>query len=432
MKIGYAIKTTPKRFDPERDYFTNCLKSDPGSGREVVCYLHNDVAGQGGPSATNICIKELYDKGCDYMILMDDDTRILDDGLTDLLIHAHQVSGIHHFTFPGSPKVLIRKNYEDFILTQSQRGSGVLFFLTREVVEKVGYLNTSYPGKWGHSHIGWSIRILRAGLIPGFKGWRVSIEGIEKYFWSDDIQGHGATPTGEVIAQNFSEAEKQQFMRINRDAHNRENRSQQLYYPFQIRQIEKSEAKQLKPRVHYITPGRPDKNIGRAYNEACALIPDGDWICIRDQDSLFWPELTLEQVQEVVEGKGQEYALLGCMTNRLASNYQRPFVEDFDDMDMKHHYDRAFELHRDHYAEVTGNPRKEIAGLFMLFPKSTWNRVKFEEKNIACDTSFCRMVLQRVGNIGLLAGVYCMHWYRAQSDTPRTYKEHLINKTARV
>jgi hypothetical protein len=95
---------------------------------------------------------------------------------------------------------------------------------------------------------------------------------------------------------------------------------------------------------------------------------------------------------------------------------------------MKHHYGRALELHHDHYAEVIGNPRKAIAGLFMLFPKSIWNRVKFEENNIACDTAFCRAITAKGGRIGLMAGVYCLHWYRAQSAEPRTYKAHLLNQ----
>lgn len=427
MKIGYAIKTTPKRFDPKRNYFHNCVAGS-------VCYLHNDVAGLGGPSATNICIKKLYDEGCDYMILMDDDTRILDGGLTDLLIRAHAASGIHHFTFPGSPSVVLRRQYGDITLTQSQRGSGVLFFITRKVVETVGYLNTSYPGKWGHAHIGWSIRILRSGLIPGFKGWRVSIEGIERYFWSDDIQGHGADPSGNANTENFTQQEKNEFMRVNLPAHNQENRSSRLYYPFSVRQSEsKPAAERTAPvHVHYLTPGRADKNIGLAYNEACALIPDGDWICLRDQDCLIWPELVIQQVQEVIATKGSKYALFGCMTNRLASTYQRPWPADFENMDMRHHYERAKELYRTHYGEVIGEPRKPIAGLFMLFPKSTWERVKFEENNIACDTAFSKAVVSKVGCIGLLAGVYCMHWYRAQSDDPTRYKEHLIRKTEAV
>lgn len=177
--------------------------------------------------------------------------------------------------------------------------------------------------------------------------------------------------------------------------------------------------------VWYINPGRGDKNLGRAYNDACNLIPDDDWICISDQDALWWPELVLRQIEEIVNGVGQEYDLLGCMTNRLASEYQRPFPEDFDNMDMRHHRERAEQLHRENYGIVTGE-RRLIAGLMMLFPKSTWNKVKFKEKTIIADTLFCRQIVGKRGKIGLMKGVYVMHYYRAHSNTPKKYKKHLL------
>lgn len=419
MKVGYAIKTTPKRYDLARNYFENVPEGS-------VCYLHNDVAGLGGPSATNICIKELYDAGCDYLVLMDDDTRILRSDFADLLIRTHQVTGIHHFTLPGSSTVVLKKQFGDLTLIQSQRGSGVMLFVTRKAVETVGYLNTAYPGKWGHSHIGWSIRMLRAGLIPGFKNWRVSIEGMEKYFWSDDIHGKGADLNGAPVAQNYSEAEKAEFMRMNLAEHNRENRSGKLYYPFSVRAAGAAKPLQATPpRIHYLTPGRADKNIGRAYNEACALIPAGDWIAIQDQDSLFWPEFTLKQVEDIISQHGGDFALMGCVTNRLASKYQRPFPEDFDNMDIMHHRGRAEQLHREKYGIVTGG-KKEIAGLFMLFPKSTWDKVKFVENCIFADTLFCQSVVKKVGNIGVMQGVYVYHYYRAHAPDPMRYKKHLL------
>ena len=126
MKVGYGITTTPKRFDPGRDYFENAL---PGS----ATYLHNDVEGIGGASCKNICIRELYNKGCNYIILMDDDTRILHPEFTDLLIRAYQVTGIHHFTVGGSKTVLTNKQYPRGIkINQHMRGSGVMLFITRK------------------------------------------------------------------------------------------------------------------------------------------------------------------------------------------------------------------------------------------------------------------------------------------------------------
>lgn len=183
--------------------------------------------------------------------------------------------------------------------------------------------------------------------------------------------------------------------------------------------------------IWYANPGRADKNIGRAYNEFCAIVPDGDWIAIQDQDALFWPELTLGQVESIVAEKGQDYALLGAVTNRLASTYQRPFPEDFDNIDIMHHRGRAEQVYREKYG-VVGGKNKPIAGLFMLFPKSTWNRVKFAENCIFADKIFCQNVLAKVGRIGVMQGVYVYHWYRAQAADPMRYKAHLLPQRRRA
>lgn len=216
MKIGYAISTTPKRYDPERDYFENC---------NGVCHLHNDVKGEGMATAKNRGIKFLYDAGCDYMILMDDDTKILDEQFAYELILAYVNSEVHHFTMPGKgARVTKTKAYEFFDLQQYDKGAGVMLFITREVVERVGFLNVNYPSIWGHAHIGWSIRILKAGLMPGFSNWRVGVKGLEKYFWSDDLHG-------EPGKENFSKAEKDKAMKANSTEHQRESKGK-IYYPY--------------------------------------------------------------------------------------------------------------------------------------------------------------------------------------------------------
>lgn len=214
MKIGYAITTTPKRYDPERDYFEMCEK-------DAVCYLHNDREGIGVAVAKNRCIKALYNMGCDYIILMDDDTRILRPGFGQWLEVVHRQTGIHHFIYPGKGASVCRCADG---LVQWSLGSGVMLFITRGVVGKVGYMNVNYPGKWGHEHVAWSVRIWKAGLMGDFATWRVSPVAIKDYFWSADIDG---TP----MAENYTEAEKRYFKSVNMPEYIRETQSEQLYYP---------------------------------------------------------------------------------------------------------------------------------------------------------------------------------------------------------
>lgn len=179
------------------------------------------------------------------------------------------------------------------------------------------------------------------------------------------------------------------------------------------------------PTIHYINPGRADKNIGKAYNQICALIPENDWICIQDQDSLFWPELCLKQIETIIQNYGNEYSLFGAVTNRLNSQSQRPFPTDFENLDILYHKKRAEELAVENWGKVEdhGEP---VAGLFMLFPKRLWNEVKFIEKSIYCDSLFGKEVLKKKKKIGLMTGVYVYHFYRADKPNPTAYKKHLI------
>ena len=219
MKIGYSISTTPKRFNPERDYFEMC---------DGPCYLHIDQTGVGMATAKNRAIKLLYDEGCNYIILMDDDTKILRPDFGKFLVKVHKETNLHHLTYPGvGAKTTISKKYLTTIINQSNKGSGVMLFITRKVVEKVGFLNVNYPNIWGHAHIGWSIRILKAGLMPGYKNWRLSPEGIRDYFYSEDVDG-----CSEV--QNFTKAQKDEAMRENIKEFNRE-KTGRLFYEYQER-----------------------------------------------------------------------------------------------------------------------------------------------------------------------------------------------------
>lgn len=178
--------------------------------------------------------------------------------------------------------------------------------------------------------------------------------------------------------------------------------------------------------IWYANPGRADKNIGKAYNEFCALVPDKDWIVISDQDALWWPELVLQQVADIVNGDGANYALLGASTNRLASDYQRPFPEDFNNMDPFHHRRVAEHLAEMNYGKIKNDRNRPVAGVFMLFPKQTWKRFPFPENRIDADTLFCKRIRANGGKIGVMEGVYVFHWYRANSSNPTKYKKHLL------
>jgi hypothetical protein len=179
------------------------------------------------------------------------------------------------------------------------------------------------------------------------------------------------------------------------------------------------------PRIWYSTPFASDKNIGRAYNEFCEMVPDGDWICLRDGDSLFLHPHWGKQIEDIVIKHGNDYALMGCITNRLRSPrqlYNNAFSED---PDILNHKTIADELYTGWYDQVR-NAGHPIAGLLMLFPKSTWKKIQFQENTIHFDSLFSQSVLDHGGSVGIMEGVYCFHFYRFDKPNPATYKQHLL------
>lgn len=179
-------------------------------------------------------------------------------------------------------------------------------------------------------------------------------------------------------------------------------------------------------KIHYSSPYSTEKNFGKAMNDFCALVPDGDWICIIDGDVLFLTPDWGKQIEEVVQLHGSNYSLFGCLTNRLARPIQRYNHEFCENHDIRYHYQIAEQQRAEHYAEVTDITRTRlVAGMFMLFPKKIWNKIKFEENTHHFDDRFSKEVVKQGGRLGLIQGLYVYHWYRGWSKTPIQNIGHL-------
>lgn len=178
--------------------------------------------------------------------------------------------------------------------------------------------------------------------------------------------------------------------------------------------------------VWYSNPYSTEKNIGKALNEFCALIPDDDWICLQDGDIMYLTPDWGRQIDEVVKTHGNKFKLFGCVTNRLGRPSQRYQGEFSDNHDVKHHYEIAKQLESEHWSEVEDITKsKRVAGMFMLFPKSLWNKIKFKENRIDFDDCFCVDVLRAGGKLGLMKGLYVYHAYRIWANVPHRDRAHL-------
>lgn len=179
-------------------------------------------------------------------------------------------------------------------------------------------------------------------------------------------------------------------------------------------------------RIWFSTPYATDKNIGRAYNEECRRAGPDDWICIRDGDTIFLtPENKWgQQIEDIVRIYGAQFDLIGCVTNRLRGTSQLYKGMFSNNHDIQHHAGIArelFEMKYDTVYPLAG----AAAGLFLLFPKRTWDMVKFREHSATFDTHFSNMLRMKGGRIGIAEGLYLYHWYRGWAEEPLSYDKHL-------
>jgi len=176
-------------------------------------------------------------------------------------------------------------------------------------------------------------------------------------------------------------------------------------------------------KVWHFVPASGDKNLGRSYNQHCEVVPDNDWILIRDGDTMFLHSQWPKQIEDIIRKHGKEYPLISCVTNRLGLSWQTPYGIS-DNPNVLDHYEIAMKHYEDYYDVVDKSP-KPTAGLFMLFPKNTWNEIKFAEgltgNGKFIDWQFSESVKRKFGKIGIAKGIYLFHFYRFAQENIKEF-----------
>lgn len=204
----------------------------------------------------------------------------------------------------------------------------------------------------------------------------------------------------------------------------------------QFRQYTKSRPHKLKHKilgldesikVHHITPARSDKNYGKAINDIVKRLPDNDWICLRDIDTLPLDHVAfIKQCEKIASSS--DYGLVSCMTNRLGLEHQLVYGSMLDGADMDREINKAKDMSVEH-GIIVEEEKGEIAGLMMLFPKKAWEDVGgFKEGGIIfehrfLDNIFLEDVRSKGYKTGIAKGIYLFHIYRWNKD--RRDKTHL-------
>jgi hypothetical protein len=176
-------------------------------------------------------------------------------------------------------------------------------------------------------------------------------------------------------------------------------------------------------KIHIIEPFALDKNLGRAYNEACALVPDMDWVCLKDVDCMF---LLPDQVNMMYEYAIQNPdCLLSCYVNRIHHLSPQLFNGTLSmNFNVKIHIEIAEQLRFRAYK--TRRVNKPISGVLLLFPKSLWLIYKFSEDMLCLgvDSTWTAGLLDAGVNIFMMESIYLFHIYRIQQGVNN--KSHLL------
>lgn len=178
---------------------------------------------------------------------------------------------------------------------------------------------------------------------------------------------------------------------------------------------------------NFIAMCTPDegKYIGKAYNEYMKLVPDDSWVCFLDHDAMFLtansqPDLPnwQDQLYAVIQDN-PEYSCFSVITNRIGNPDQRFAGIDQNNHDIQYHRrigERAYDQHYTEVKDVTNGHC--ISGVVMLVKKSAWKKVGGFKTDgpqgvLGVDNKFHLALKQAGCKIGLMKGVYCYHWYRA-------------------
>lgn len=168
------------------------------------------------------------------------------------------------------------------------------------------------------------------------------------------------------------------------------------------------------------SPYRNDKNLGRAYNEAMALLGPDDWAAFIDHDAMHctpdWHRLIDTAIAE-----NPEYQLFVGSTNRIGCGWMKAHGVDPNNFDLRYHRRIGKELAEkwgstvDDVTEWEGLPSgKPLSGVLMVLSKRAWASINGCKNGfLTVDNHLHKQIRDAGYKVGYMKGVYLVHWYRA-------------------
>ena len=168
--------------------------------------------------AKNTCLRVLLEAGINVAFLAEDDVEFY-SGWHEQYLAAHQATGIQHFSWASDTYLRSMRKFPREVnghpIVQTSRLNGALLTVTPPVIHRVGGFRVM-PAPWGHEHIHWTNRIVKAGLAPFY----CDISDSNRYIGLNRFSCSSA----------FTPSQKADYSRKNQEA--AADRSQ-VYWPLQ-------------------------------------------------------------------------------------------------------------------------------------------------------------------------------------------------------
>jgi len=176
-----------------------------------------------------------------------------------------------------------------------------------------------------------------------------------------------------------------------------------------------------------IIPYSTEKNLGKAYNDFMALLPEGSHACFRDGDTCWLtPDYGVHLAEYV---RLYPDAVLTCWTNRINEKAEQQYPNCREITNFKDHLHIA-ETQKVMNYKVT-SLHGFVSGFCMVVPKAVWNKTKFTETQaysdrgpynlLGVDNDFTNRVRAAGVPVLRMEGLYLWHTYRLLDNS----KKHL-------
>lgn len=298
-KVGVGIITCDRP-----DFYNKCLNSilpdwydelvtvndgeklveRPSSGK----YIKTSGC-EGVGKAKNKAMSYLLNKGCDYIILVEDD-MLFKDNLFKAYIEASKKTGIQHFMFGyhgpankggisgGAPTPKKIFDYGDVKLALNQHCVGAVTFYTRESLEDVGLHDESYTNAF--EHVDHSYMLAKKGYSTPYWWWADlanSTDYVEEQACSEN---NSAIRPLDSWQENIKKSSQHFFNKHNKSPIDVPTRSLDQVTDF-------LKTKKNNPKISFIVHYREDTkerlvNLDIVYNYYKDIYPNSEFIFVED------------------------------------------------------------------------------------------------------------------------------------------------------